>query len=808
MEHDSEEFVADAFDADGGEGVGLGAEGVPCEGIDGVVEGSGEADGAEEAEPVFGEAEGRVADGAERVVFEVVAAADEVDEVTGERVEEHAIDGEVAALGVGFRGGEDDVVRAAAVEVGAVGAERGDFEEVAVEVDDDDAEVSADELGAGEELEDLVRGGAGGDVVVVGLAAEEFVADAAAGEVGGVACVGEPPGEVGGGGAEAQRVGCGVHGGTLAQGWRRARRQLGAAGGGSAFEEAEHEFAFGGGLAVDGAAAAGDADVAFHLEDFCFDEEHVAGDDGAAEFDIVGAHEVADFALIFGFSEHEDAGDLGHGFDLEDARHDWVAWEVALEERFVDGDGFDAGAFVFAFEADDAVDHEEGVAVGEDAHDLVDVEDGFSEGDGDRARDHAEHASVFGLEAAGHFCVRAVAGFDGDDVAHDAAAEEHEVADDVEDFVADEFVREAERFLGHDAVVADDDGVFETAALDEAFFEEPFDVLVEDEGACGGDFLFVDGGGDLGGEVLRVAAVWADLGAGDAEFAVWDDGDETTAGGFDVDGFADFVDRAESVLFLDAGGFDALDVGGGGAVADGRLVGVHFDEGVVDAHACEGGDDMLDGMDLDGAFCESGGAFDHLDLFDAGGDEGLVLEVHATEFDSVAGRGGLHGEGDLGTGVEGGACEGGWFGQRLLVIHDGGAVAGGVDGRHRWGEVKPRVGRSVPCGDADGEGGAVVRGGFDEDAAAVEVDAAFGDDEAEAGAGEVADIAAAVEGFEETGEVGVGDADALVGDGEDGHGAFAVSGDEDGGAWWGVFDGVVEEIGEDVAEEGFVGGCA
>ena len=92
---------------------------------------------------------------------------------------------------------------------------------------------------------------------------------------------------------------------------------------------------------------------------------------------------------------------------------------------------------------------------------------------------------------------------------------------------------------------------------------------------------------------------------------------------------------------------------------------------------------MFDGMDLDGALGESGGAFDHLDLFVAGGDVRLVFEVHSTEFDSVAGRGGLHGEGDLGTGVEGGACEGGWFGQRLLVIHDGGAVAGGVDGRHR-----------------------------------------------------------------------------------------------------------------------------
>ena len=214
VEHDPEELVADAFDADGVEGVCLGADGVPCGWVDGVVEGGGEADGAEEAEPVFGEAEGGVSDGAETAVFEVIAAADEIDDVAGERVEEHAVDGEVAAFGVGFRGGEDDVVWAAAVEVGTVGAERGDFEEVAVEVDDDDAEVCADELGAREEGEDLVRGGAGGDVVVVGLAAEEFVADAAAGEVGGVAGVGEPFCQIGGGAAEAQRVGCGVHGGN------------------------------------------------------------------------------------------------------------------------------------------------------------------------------------------------------------------------------------------------------------------------------------------------------------------------------------------------------------------------------------------------------------------------------------------------------------------------------------------------------------------------------------------------------------------------------------------------------------------
>ena len=60
-----------------------------------------------------------------------------------------------------------------------------------------------------------------------------------------------------------------------------------------------------------------------------------------------------------------------------------------------------------------------------------------------------------------------------------------------------------------------------------------------------------------------------------------------------------------------------LDEGPRRAVADRRLVGVHLDERVVDAHAGEGGDDVLDGVDLDRALGEGGGALDGLDLVDA-----------------------------------------------------------------------------------------------------------------------------------------------------------------------------------------------
>ena len=60
--------------------------------------------------------------------LEVVLAADVVDDLLGDGIEEQAVDREVAALGVVLGGGERDAVGVAAVAVGGVGAERGDFD--------------------------------------------------------------------------------------------------------------------------------------------------------------------------------------------------------------------------------------------------------------------------------------------------------------------------------------------------------------------------------------------------------------------------------------------------------------------------------------------------------------------------------------------------------------------------------------------------------------------------------------------------------------------------------------------------------
>ena len=185
-----DEFIADAF---GGDDFGIGGEsakGLPGGGFDGEAELDGEADGAEEAETVFGKADEGITDGANLLSCEVGLAVDVVEEFIFEGIKKHAVDGEVAALGIFLGGGEGDGGGAATVEVGTVDAEGGDFEDVIVEAEADNAEGFALGIGSfGEEGLDLVGGGGGGDIDIGISAVEEGVADATSGVDGDVACL-------------------------------------------------------------------------------------------------------------------------------------------------------------------------------------------------------------------------------------------------------------------------------------------------------------------------------------------------------------------------------------------------------------------------------------------------------------------------------------------------------------------------------------------------------------------------------------------------------------------------------------------
>ena len=85
-------------------------------GFDREIEARGEADGAEHAEFVFGEAQRGIADGADDFGVEIAASADEVEDLVGERIEQQAVDGEVAALDIFLWSfAEADLVRMAAI---------------------------------------------------------------------------------------------------------------------------------------------------------------------------------------------------------------------------------------------------------------------------------------------------------------------------------------------------------------------------------------------------------------------------------------------------------------------------------------------------------------------------------------------------------------------------------------------------------------------------------------------------------------------------------------------------------------------
>ena len=184
------ELIADAFGGDDFRIGGESGKGFPGGGFDGEAELDGKANGTEEAEAVLGKAGEGIADSADLLGSEIGLAVDVVEKFVFEGIKKHAVDGEVAPLGIFLRGGEGDGGGAATVEVGAVDAEGGDFKNVVVEAEADDAEGFALGIGGfGEKGLDLVGGGRGGDIDIGIGALEEGIADATSGVDGDVACL-------------------------------------------------------------------------------------------------------------------------------------------------------------------------------------------------------------------------------------------------------------------------------------------------------------------------------------------------------------------------------------------------------------------------------------------------------------------------------------------------------------------------------------------------------------------------------------------------------------------------------------------
>jgi hypothetical protein len=70
---------------------------------------------------------------------------------------------------------------------------------------------------------------------------------------------------------------------------------------------------------------------------------------------------------------HSAPGRLRQPFDDEHPRHDRELREMPLEERLVDGHALDADGALVAIHVDDAVDHQEGIAMRQELHHPRDV---------------------------------------------------------------------------------------------------------------------------------------------------------------------------------------------------------------------------------------------------------------------------------------------------------------------------------------------------------------------------------------------------------------------------------------------------
>ncbi len=150
--------------------------------VDGEAETCREADGAQHAELVLGQARGRITDRAHDAASEVLGAADVVDDTLRDRIEEHAVDGEIPPPRVLLGAAEVHLDRMARVEIDAVAAERRHLDALRSRRDQHDTELHADRQASGEERQHAFGGRAGCDVEVLGRPAEQSIAHATAGE--------------------------------------------------------------------------------------------------------------------------------------------------------------------------------------------------------------------------------------------------------------------------------------------------------------------------------------------------------------------------------------------------------------------------------------------------------------------------------------------------------------------------------------------------------------------------------------------------------------------------------------------------
>ncbi|MDD5200171.1 MAG: hypothetical protein PHC88_10265 [Terrimicrobiaceae bacterium] len=178
------ELIANALGAHGMDLRRARADGIPGAGLDLEPQPRGKTNSAQQSQTVLREALRGIADGPDDAGVEVGAPADEIQHLLGRGVVKKAVHCEVAPAGVALGVGKGHGGRVASVEVFAIGTEGRDLIFAAVFEHHDHTELRADRDRAPEQAFNLRGPGARGDVIVLGVRAEQQVPHAAAGEVG------------------------------------------------------------------------------------------------------------------------------------------------------------------------------------------------------------------------------------------------------------------------------------------------------------------------------------------------------------------------------------------------------------------------------------------------------------------------------------------------------------------------------------------------------------------------------------------------------------------------------------------------
>jgi hypothetical protein len=229
-----------------------------------------------------------------------------------------------------------------------------------------------------------------------------------------------------------------------------------------------------------------------------------------------------------------------------------------------------------------------------------------------------------------------VAGLAGFDASEEREADEGEVADKVESFVAAELIGIAQGTV-HDAVFGEDDRVIERAAADEAHGAERLDIGFKAKSARAGEHL-----AERIGIYEQFDLLLADQGVGkinvaaDAEFVGGRDGNATPVFD-DFDGFEDAEIASLAAKAAEAGSIEELEKGLGRPIEDGDFDVVDVDEDVVDAVGIGGGEQVLGGGEEDTLLHEAGGVTNASDVM-AMGFDGEIVEVNAAENDASVRR--------------------------------------------------------------------------------------------------------------------------------------------------------------------------